>query len=233
MALSPDRLALVNGPDADGPDADGLYKAVVPLIPLTADSWPDRLAGAPPAVRAWAEKGAAKPFAAKPGSHLVLPGDNGPAAVLVGCSDPSRPWDWGGLPFALAEGTYRIDGSLAPDVANRAALGWALGAYRFEGYKAADRAPARLVWPEGADRDVVTATALSVFLARDLVNRPANHMGPAELAAAGEELAQDFGATYRVVVGDDLLKQGWPAVHAVGRASPREPRLIELEWGAP
>jgi leucyl aminopeptidase len=84
---------------------------------------------------------------------------------------------------------------------------------------------------EAASRGLVIATAIAAT--RDLVNTPAEHMGPAELSGAVKAVARAHGARFREVVGDALLKSGFPAVHAVGRASSRAPRLIELNWGNP
>ena len=83
----------------------------------------------------------------------------------------------------------------------------------------------------GATRGLMMANALCA--ARDLINTPAEHMGPAELADAVRKLADAHGASFHQTVGDALLKEGFPAVHAVGRASARPPRLIELLWGDP
>ena len=108
-------------------------------------------------------------------------------------------------------------------------LGWGLGCYRFDRYKASTRAPARLV---ADDFDAETFDLLAACASvRDLVNTPTEHMGPDELEAAARALAQAHGAAVEVVAGDDLLAQNYPAIHAVGRASHRAPRIIELAWG--
>lgn len=130
----------------------------------------------------------------------------------------------------LPPGDYRLDArglALAPA---QAALGWALGGYQFSRYRAPRRAPARLALaPEtlAALQPMVEA----VTLVRDLVNTPTEDMGPAQLAAAAAHLAERHGARLRVIEGDDLLAQNFPAIHAVGRASHRPPRLVELDWG--
>jgi leucyl aminopeptidase len=114
-----------------------------------------------------------------------------------------------------------------------AALSWELGSYCFDLYKPARRASAELVLPSttGARRGLLLAAAIAAT--RDLVNTPAEHMGPAHLAQAAEMVARQHGARFKQVVGDKLLKAGFPAVHAVGRAAEaaRAPRLIELNWG--
>jgi leucyl aminopeptidase len=172
-------------------------------------------------------------FTAAPGTTALLPGADGRlAGVLLGVSALDDVWAYGGLPMSLPEGSYRLDGDLDRDTATRAALGWALGSYAFTRYRKLERTFATLVWPKGCDRTAVERAATATYLVRDLVNTPAADLGPAELAAAAEDLAEQFSAKCRVIVGDDLLRKGYPAIHAVGRASVREPRLIDLSWGA-
>jgi leucyl aminopeptidase len=170
-------------------------------------------------------------FEAKPGSNALVPGaDGAPGRVLVGVEARPDIWSYGALPKALPRGTYRIDGKLEPAAATRAALGWALGGYAFARYKKRPTV-ARLLWPDGADRAAVERTAAAAFLVRDLVNTPAEDMGPAELAAAAEAVASAHGAKLKITIGDDLLKANYPLIHAVGRASVRAPRLVDLRWG--
>src|SRR3546814_19428797 len=116
--------------------------------------------------------------------------------------------------------------------ASRAALGWCLGSYAFTRYKETARNFSRLVWPKAAYEGEVTHTATAISLVRDLINSPANDMGPAQLAEAARTLARQHRAKCTVIVGDALLKRNYPAVHAVGRASSEEPRLIDLRWGS-
>jgi leucyl aminopeptidase len=140
------------------------------------------------------------------------------------------------LPQLLPPGDYRLDAASPVRVdAERLLLGWGLGAYRFDKYVAATRAPARLLL-DGSDangdgREFALLRAST--LVRDLVNTPTEHMGPAELEAVARQLAQRHGATLGVIAGDELLAQNFPTIHAVGRASHRAPRLIELNWGDP
>ena len=171
-------------------------------------------------------------FRAKPGELLILPDANGaPARVLLGAGAGDDPFVLGVCPFGLPEREYAL--ATAPDGwrAEDMALAWVMGAYRFTRYKAADRAPARFA--PGADVDLTETTRLAdaVRLVRDLVNTPANDMGPEGLEQAARDVAKRGGAVCTVVVGDKLLKENFPVVHAVGRAAGEAPRLIELEWG--
>ena len=215
-------------------DSAGADRAPVPVTPLSKDRLAGWLEAQEERVRAWVR---AVAFRAEPGAPLLLPAEDGTLArVLVGIEPrgpdaPADPWGFGGLPYGLPEGVYALEstGDAALDAA--AALGWALGAYRFTRYRAAERAPARLVWPEGCDRAALTAAAEATALVRDLINTPANDLGPAELAVAAQQLAAEFEAQVSVIVGEDLLVNNYPTVHAVGRASRRPPRLIDLRWG--
>jgi Leucyl aminopeptidase len=135
------------------------------------------------------------------------------------------------LPGLLPPGTYRF--ANAPHDARLATLAFALGSYRFSRYRKADAPDVRLVPPDGVDVAAVTRMAEAAHLARDLINTPSNDMGPEQLALAARELATRFGATFNCIVGDDLTRQNFPLIHAVGMASSRAPRLIDLTWGDP
>jgi leucyl aminopeptidase len=201
----------------------------VPLTPLAPAELKRWLAGPGRAWRAWVET---VRFAAKPGETSLLAGRNGRLArVLVGVGKEADPWAYGGLPGSLPAGTYRIDAALDPAAATAAALGWALGAYHFGRYRKKRKSFANLAWPQAADRAVVERTAAAMFLARDLINTPASDMGPAELAQAAIDLARAHKAKIEVIEGEELLARDYPLVHAVGRASARAPRLVDLRWG--
>jgi len=173
-------------------------------------------------------------FAAAPGELALVPdAEDRLARVLVGVGEDDPLWALAALPTALPAGRYRLTPEPAPREAERAALGWALGSYRFDRYKSdADGGKATgLVWPRRADRAAVARAAEALFLARDLINTPAADMGPAELAEAAAGVARAHRATCKVIRGGELLRRGYPAIHAVGRASRRQPRLIDLRWG--
>ncbi|GIK97241.1 MAG: leucyl aminopeptidase [Alphaproteobacteria bacterium] len=201
----------------------------IAITPLAAQDLPSWLGRQPARVARWV-KGTG--FEAQPGRHLMLPSEDGrPGGVLLGVEERPDIWSWGGLPLALPQGRYRVAPEVAPERATRAALGWGLGGYQFTRYRKAKRKPAELVWPDAADRAAVERAVAATFLVRDLVNTPAEDLGPAELAAASMKLARAHGAKARVIVGDALLRRNYPTIHAVGRASSRPPRLIDLRWG--
>jgi leucyl aminopeptidase len=171
-------------------------------------------------------------FEPQPGRHLILPSATGAVLfALEGENDDNNPFLPGLLPGVLPPGTWRF--ANAPHDPRLAALAFALGAYRFSRYRKSPGKAVRLVLPDGVDGAELTRIAEGVTLTRDLVNTPANDMGPAELEAAARALARPHGAKVRSIVGDALLKQNFPLIHAVGRAADagRAPRLIELRWG--
>lgn len=201
----------------------------IPITPLDVGALAKWRARQPARTANWV---AGSRFEAKPGTHLLLPGDDGaPGGVLLGVEEGADIWSWGALPMALPEGRYRVATRLSAERASAAALGWALGSYGFTRYRKAGRKPAALVWPEAADRAGVARAARATFLVRDLVNTPAEDMGPAELAAAARTIARSHGAKLSVIAGEALLRRNYPTIHAVGRASARAPRLIDLRWG--
>jgi len=165
------------------------------------------------------------------GTIAWLPGDGANTSVLaVIGADPL--YALGDLPYRLPQGTYRARGLTQP-AAELLALGWGLGAYRYTRYKTAERPPARLVAPDGSNDALLRDQLAAIELVRDLINAPANDMLPQQLADAAATLAREFGATCSVTVGDALLANNFPTIHAVGRASACPPRLIDIAWGDP
>jgi leucyl aminopeptidase len=205
----------------------------VPIWFVATDTYPqirDRLDAS---ARRFAET--AK-FEAKASQSLLLPGADGTlSAVLFGIEPADKAekdrFLPGRLPGLLPAGTYRF--ANAPHDTRLAALAFALGAYRFTRYRKGEPSGAQLELPDGADGDELTRIAEGVALARDLINTPANDMGPADLEEAARALATRHGASIKTIVGEDLLAQNFPLIHAVGRASVRAPRLIDIAWGDP
>ncbi|MBD0270439.1 MAG: leucyl aminopeptidase family protein [Acetobacteraceae bacterium] len=205
-----------------GPDESALTLHAV--APSGLDALLRRL---PPSAAAFLS---ASGFAAKAQEVMLLPGENGLAGAALGLGEgPPDPWSFGALPDKLPAGSvWRF--AEPGDWAAQAVLGWCLGAYRFTTFKPAKRRAARLVPPPGAGRAADTAAA--AWRARDLINTPSNLLGPAELAAAVGEVASAHGARFSTIEGE-ALADGFPALAAVGRASPRAPRVAVLEWGEP
>ena len=198
-------------------------EAAAPLwfvTPVTLDSV---LAQLPAAAQAHAR---ALAFAGKPCQYALVPLDSG-LGVLVG-NNPEDSFAIGKLVGLLPAGSYNFVNP--PEYAEQAALGWLLSAYRFAAYKKREDAP-MLVAPSGVDVAKVERLAGAVALGRDLINTPANDMGPEALEAAVRALAGRYGADVSAIRGDDLLTQNFPLIHAVGRAAAQAPRLVECVWG--
>ena len=169
-------------------------------------------------------------FKAAEGAVLLVPNRHGKlAGALFGLGEEgeSHPFVGGTLARALPRGDWHIETS--PISGAVMALAFGMGAYRFEAYRKPAPEGPRLVLP--ADADAIRRTVAAVGLARDLVNTPANDMGPDALEAAFRKLASHYKAKVSVVAGDDLLSKGFPMIHAVGRAAAQAPRLLELRWG--
>lgn len=201
---------------------------------VASDALEDWIATQSPQVRAWL---AATEFKAALGDVRLLPAEDGSVAAAVagfGTGKARRRLRFGlaKAAAALPAGAWRIDGDLTQAERDEAALAFLLAAYRFDRYRKAEpRDGARLICPEGCDAARLLVMAEAEFLTRDLINTPAADMGPAELEEAFLSLAGRFGAATQVIRGDDLIAQNFPLVHAVGRASPRAPRIMEMRWG--
>jgi len=210
----------------------------VPIWFVTAANYPDvrKVLGAE--LCAFAD---AAGFEPKAGRHLLLPGKGaGKAAdgkgalggVLFGLEGADAAPDRflpGKLSQLLPDGTYRFANE--PHDARLAALGIALGLYRFTRYRKAEARTIKLDLPQRLDRDELDRIVAAVTLARDLINTPANDLGPAQLEQAARRLAARHAATVGAIVGDELLDKNFPLIHAVGRAAAGAPRLIDMAWG--
>ena len=202
----------------------------VPITALTQGETAPALDEAPDGAKAYA---ALHEFKGKAGQLLLVPGKDGALArVLFGLGEHPDPMTFRALAAKLPAGAYRIE--RAPDGLDAAqtALAFALGSYRFDRYKAHSAERARLVC-EGLDVEAVRHVAHACALARDMINTPANDMGPRQVETIAREIAEQHGAQITVVSGEGLLEANYPAIHAVGRAAVEEraPRIIEISWG--
>ncbi|MBL8515879.1 MAG: leucyl aminopeptidase family protein [Betaproteobacteria bacterium] len=209
------------------------FTAATRIFATDAKRLPDFLAGLTPFARKWLEAGG---FDAAPNSCMLVPGKTGaPDFVVAGVKDGSDPWALAALPLKLPRGRYELGQAagtvkVAPD---KAAFGWALGGYQFTRYKKPKRKPADLQCEYSQKVKAAIAEAEAVAMVRDMVNTPAEDMGPQDIADLAREQAELFGGTFTEIVGDELLAENFPAIHAVGRAAQRAPRLIEITWGNP
>ena len=203
----------------DGP------RTAIQIIPTAEfDSWHGSLTGPG---RAWIDR---QQFKARNGQFAWLADDHGaPDSVVVGWNGDEAFTALGSLPFKLPEGVYE----LASEVSDQQLLGWGLGAYHFDQFKAAERQPAQLLLPAGASAEELVNQVSAMQLVRDLINLPAEELNPSRLAEEASQLADSFAAEVTVTVGDDLLSAGFNTIHAVGRAADDAPRLIDIRWGDP
>ncbi|MEM1081026.1 MAG: leucyl aminopeptidase family protein [Pseudomonadota bacterium] len=203
----------------------------IDLLLLKADALDDWLDQSTVAERNWV---AIHAFKGQPGQHLMLPDEDGTLkCVLVGCAEQPDLWTLAPLPAALPEGQYRLadEDALSSATIEHLALGWCLGHYQFDRYKPAHRAAARLVIDDTMRRAVEIHRDV-MFRVRDWVNTPANDLGPGELADIAHELAARSEADIQIIQGE-ALEQECPAIHVVGQAASRAPRLICMQWGDP
>ena len=205
----------------------------VPIHIVTSETWPEIRVALAPAAAAFAE---ACGFAPEPGRSLLLPSPaGGIGGVLFGVESRAArvrdPFLLGRLATSLPAQIYHFANS--PQDPEMATLAWGLAGYRFRRYKKAtnDAAAPQLCPPQGVDAARIARIVSAVGLGRDLVNTPANDLGPQALEAAALEVAERFGVAAKVVRGDGLLQENFPLVHAVGRAADGAPRLVDFCWG--
>ena len=182
-------------------------------------------------------------FVAHHGSVCLLPDQQGNLSqVFFGVTDYADFWEFGKLPITLPAGSYQFDLSipalLQGERLQHMAMAWGLGNYQFDRYKKAEERQALLLLPKPSenlifDNKHVILMVSAINWVRDLINTPTEDLGPSELGDVAVTLAHEFGAKVTQIVGDDLLKQNYPSIHAVGRASASAPRLIDLRWGNP
>ena len=211
-------------PNTDAPTRE------TPIAAVTKQEWPSffhglTVAGTAAAVLAKFDGGE---------GQLVLIGDEAGALarVLFGLGETPSAAAFRSLAGKLPEGGYRLEKTPQDLSPEEVAVAFSLGAYRFDRYRKATHG-ARLADPVGSDSHEVYNVSHALALARDMINTPAGDLGPRQVETIAREIAEAYGARIEVVVGDDLIEAGYPAVHAVGRAAAphRAPRMIEIAWG--
>ena len=207
----------------------------IPIWFVTSANYPDVRQAIGAEASAFAD---AAGFEPKAGRYLLLPGTSGAQSgnalggILFGIESEDQtkdPFLPGRLPQHLPNGIYRFANE--PHDARLAALAFALGTYRFTRYRKAEPRAIKLDLPQSIAREELEHIVEGVTLARDLINTPANDMGPAQLEQAARKLAARHVATITAVIGDELIEQNFPLIHAVGRAAASAPRLIDMSWG--
>jgi leucyl aminopeptidase len=201
----------------------------IAIHPLTSQAWGKVEAGLPVSEQRWL---GLQNFSAKAGQYCLLPdGAGGISKVFAGYdADDAILWALAGLPRKLPAGNYYLDCNWSEDEQVQAGIGWGLGCYRFNHFVKREDNPQPVLYVAfGQER--MEAFVQAITLVRNLVNLPANHMMPQHLADVTEQLAGEYGASFRQVIGNALLDENYPAIHAVGRASEHAPRLLEMCWG--
>ena len=205
------------------PYEEAAAATATPIYRIAEKNGEDGMKAAPASLR---ELARANGFGGEAGAVLA----NG-EGVLLGVGDGADSFIAAAASEKLPEGDYYFAERFEPPAGAHAALGWLLGAYRFDRYKKQKPARARLVAPSGAEVGDIARAAAAIARVRDLVNTPAGDMSPAALEEAARETAMEFDAKVTSVVGDDLLALNFPMIHAVGRAAATAPRLIDMTWG--
>ncbi|MES1198998.1 MAG: leucyl aminopeptidase family protein [Pseudomonadota bacterium] len=204
-------------------------RSAIPVHALRVNEWPHWLESRSENMRRLA---AAHDFRGQSGRILLVPATDGSIErVLFGLGEKANVMAMGALAQHLPEGDYEIAAAPREFSASMVAIAWGLGAYAFDRYKKRKRPAPRLRLPDGADAAEVSRLVAASWLARDLVNTPTNDMGPDALHEAAADVARASGAHLEAIVGDALIAQNYPLIHAVGRASKQAPRLLHLSWG--
>lgn len=200
-----------------------------PIIAMTEASLPGFLETASTLARQWI---ATHNFTAKPATALCVPNADGALTyILAGVEETPNIWSLTHVAAIAPKGQYHLQADWAPETLGQAALGILLAQYQFTNYKQLEAAPIQLNLPANANQKEISTLAAAIYFTRDLINTPPNDMQPHHLAHEARALAESLNASYEEIVGDDLLAQNYPAIHAVGKASSSAPRLIELRHG--
>lgn len=199
--------------------------AITPIIISDFDTWVKKQ---PKATQNWIKTTG---FKAKNNSFCLIPDQNGKISeILLSLENKEDFWAFGALPPALKEGKYHIALNYPVDLMEHAAIAWGLGCYKFNKYKKDPRSTAQLFLPKNCNQKQIENIVKSICLTRDIIEYPNQDMGPAEFAKIATQIAKENKASVKQIIGNDLLKHNFPLIHAVGRASNKSPRLIEIHW---
>lgn len=213
------------------PYSSDLKHSYIPLTPVAKSQLDALIVHSKPAVANWIGH---SEFKAEEGEYCLISNENGELVeVLVGVAESGeRRWSLAGLPTKLPATHYQLHCNWSDAEQTQALIGWGLGSYQFDHFVNKDKHQALVYLPESM-KTIVMAFYDSLCTVRDLINLPANHMMPEHLSQELQTLASDYQADFNEIVGDDLLTQNFPTIHAVGRASDHAPRLLSLTWGDP
>lgn len=204
----------------------------IPIVPVNKKTFKEWLKEQPKNDMAWVQNAG---FTGDAGTFCLVPNDSGGIKrVLAGVAVKPDLWSFASLPSQLpSQHIYHLAGTMSREDATHYALGWVLATYVFDRYRKSVKKFATLRLPAECHAEYVTHMAESIFMIRTMINTPTNDMGPSALAKQCQTVAKEIGAECKIIVGDDLLKQNYPLIHAVGKASADAPRLIDIRWGNP
>ena len=205
----------------------------IPLTAIVSDDFEEWQISLVPKIQKWVK---INEFKAAAGTYIAIPNEKGDIAQIfagLGAKDEIEPpWHYSSIASSLPKALYYFTEDMSENDALQAAFGWAMGSYKFDQYLTKKQTGfASLVIPRNIDTNLLQNYIKAACLTRNLVNTPTCDMGPSELSAASKELADLYGASYKEIVGDDLLAKGYRTIHAVGRAALNKPRLIDIRWG--
>jgi len=202
---------------------------VVPIVPLIKSKYPEWLAKQSSKIKNWLQ---ANKFNADSGSYCLIANKDGALKeVFLGLDTEDDFWAFGALPPVLPEGCYKLKNYGNSEQLRRAAIAWGLGSYQFAVYKKPKHATTKLLVDANNGLDYINNVVSSITFARDLINYPAENMGPASLAKAITSLGIEFDGTVKQTIGDDLEQANFNAIYAVGKGSSCKSRLLDLTWG--
>jgi leucyl aminopeptidase len=200
-------------------------KNATPIDFITQKDFASWLTKQEPHIKNWLN---ANQFKGEPGNLNLIPDANGKLSRVVFCiHDTNHFWSCGSLPFALPEGTYSFN--VSKEKFESFAIAWGLGSYQFTDYKKPLRKPAQLILNKSFSE--VNNIVESIYRVRDLINIPTDDLGPSEFAEKIKTFCKDYKVKFQQIIGEDLLKENYPIIYAVGRACDDAPRLVDLRWG--
>lgn len=202
----------------------------IPILLLNREQFKKWLSTQEKPIRRWVEQSR---FEGEQATFCLIPSPKGAMEkVLVGAGEQPDMWSLASLPNTIPQGVYHLEGKFTPADQEKMALGWLLATYQFSRYRKKNgRKYPTLRLSSSVNIKLVALQAECIFWARDLINTPTNDMGPSALAGEAADMARQYKAQCKIIVGQDLLKENYPVIHAVGRAAEDKPRLIDIRWG--
>lgn len=201
----------------------------IPIIIVPADQFQSWFETQTPTLKEWLSS---TQFEGEAGNVRLIPNASGKLEQVICCiSEINNFWGVGNLPLTLPEGIYYFE--IDKKDYEQFAIGWGLGAYQFIRYKEPLRQAATLFLPPEMDSHHIKNLVESIYYVRDLINTPTDDMGPSELGQSVVDLGESLKASVKQIIGENLLKENFPTIYTVGRASDDPPRLIDLRWGNP